>query len=256
MEQQPQGITAEKHQSMPDPITVTLASGEALWFQRFRGVVIEESKRSESSSVAGSSISSGPSGVIVDAFANTHHERTHSIWLRSDTGIEREIGLPSHDFSTRVGHDVSVSWGAREGLDSGHCVAAVNHTTGTVWKLSFTMQSCEPDVIESFLSVDKSLFWPRVLLVSLGLVVGSGVIAAVFSSLKDAVLLSFIMACGPAEIAALVWAVTRATREGVAKSKVVDSCIGALANSLREDAGHRSNQEISAQLLASASATR
>jgi len=32
---------------MPDPILITLDSGRALWFEYFRGKVIEQSKRSE-----------------------------------------------------------------------------------------------------------------------------------------------------------------------------------------------------------------
>jgi hypothetical protein len=239
---------------MSEPIVVALTGDESLWFERFRGVVVEESKRSEASLIGRTRAFAGPDGARVDTTLGTSHERTHSIWLRSEEGAEREIEIPSHAFSSRAGHDVSVAWGARVGVERGYYVAAVNHTTGATWQQ--TAANASSDELSALGAVNMDGFWSKVVVVSLGLIAVPGLLAGVMSSAKDAVLLAFVMACGPAEIIAGLGLFMGVIYKNAARATIVEARIEALANLMQEDGGKRSNAEISARLSGEFRTTR
>lgn len=125
---------------------IELEDGQKIWLATFTGQVMDSTKESETSIY--SEVESVATTVGSVPFTTVHSEvdRTHTLWLRNQEGREEEVLLPDHSFSTRVGHVVTVLWGAADGY-KGYYLGAVNHTTGGVWRkdLSFALTMARTD---------------------------------------------------------------------------------------------------------------
>lgn len=150
------------------------------------GTVVEESKRTETSMQQIATVSTNGYSTSGSSSSTTVHDRTHSLWLSKDDGKEMEVEIPSHGFSVRGGHRISVAWGGKDGSEHGPFVAAVNHATGATWKL-------DDAGMKQVVSFDNSV-WGMVALVSLAI--------ALLCGMAGSAAIGLVMLMGPAEIIA------------------------------------------------------
>jgi len=83
------------NESMPDVTTFELEEGQWLWFQRFRGEVMQQSKQTDTATRSEESFSIGAYRLSANARVSTHHHLSHQFWLRAGDSWEREVQLPS-----------------------------------------------------------------------------------------------------------------------------------------------------------------
>lgn len=211
---------------MSELITATMASGKELWFGSFRGTVLEQARLSETDVRSAASFRNGIGGSSASLETYSEQTRTHEIWLRSSDGKEREVELPTHGFSVRAGHEVTMFWGAAQGNDSGCYVAAVNHTTNTVWH--WPVGSDAPDdCIRAFKlkrsGMDFFLVWLGWTFVWFLAAILVGAISGFGAGLGGAASL-----CGPAEIGGYVVAAILAVRRCFADLRELEGIFAGL----------------------------
>lgn len=112
------------------PSNHPLSNGDVLWAQTFRGVVVASSETSETVvrqderlQKVGGSLVWTPGAIQSDVV------RTHKIWLQGSDGRERDIDLSAVPLALREGHDITIMWIGKQGVEAGLLAAAINHTT-------------------------------------------------------------------------------------------------------------------------------
>lgn len=224
----------------------TLAPGHVLSFNRFRGVVLEQSKATESSSYSETRVSANAYGASSSTVSATTNERSHTIWLRSEEGIEREIVLQTHAFGTRAGHEVSVSQGSLKEQTDGFYLAAVNHSTGGTWKNTLGRVGVATPLFSSLVKIEYMAIFVRVLLWSLPLAFIVGLLTVWNTgAVKDGIQMGILTMFGPCEIAAYILLRGSIYARLYANAGRVDQFIDRLSAALAEDKGRLSNTAIS-----------
>ena len=217
---------------MSNFFNVELARGQTPWFKVVSGQVIEELKRTETSIQQRATIATNPYGSSGSSSATTVHNRTHAVWLVLEDGTEIEVELPSHDFSVRAGHRVSVAWGGQEGSESGPYVAAVNHATGATWKT-------DDEGLKPVVSFDTSM-WGKVLVVSLAI--------GTLGGLAGGLAIGLGLMMGPAEVIAYFCVVAAKIPGQMRQHGVVSSAVDRLCAAMREDEGRLSDDVLAQRL--------
>jgi hypothetical protein len=232
---------------MAEPIRATLSDGQSLWFQRFTGVIVEDSKRTETEITSSTWATRTPNGSYAQTLVGSNLHRTHAIWLRSPEGQEREFSIPSHGFSARPSHDVTIVWGAAEGYGEGYHLLAINHTTSGVWSLP-VVEDPEPHLIKSFKLKNgwmTSLFhivaWTIVMLIAVRLL-------TILAGAREPGVWMGLALCGPAEIGGLIAAGVVLVRRGVRKMRRVAHCMDILAAEILSTGKSFGNDEIARRL--------
>ena len=220
---------------MSNAFKVELALGQSPWFKIVSGRVIEESKRTETSVQHSATVATNAYGSSGTSSATTFHDRTHSVWLVQDDGKEMEVELPSHDFSVRSGHGVSVAWGGKDGSERGPFVAAVNHATGATWTI-------DDAGLKPVVSFDTSL-WGQVFAVSLAI--------GMLGGLAGGAAIGLGLMMGPAEIIAWFCVVAAKVSGQLKQHRVVSLAVEQLCAAMREDEGRLSDGVIAQRLSAS-----
>ncbi len=221
--------------ALSNSFKVELAHGQSPWFKIASGKVIEESKRTETSIQHAAAVSTNAYGSSGSSSATTLHDRTHSVWLAMHDGMEMEVELPSHDFSVRAGHEVSVAWGGKDGSERGPFVAAVNHATGATWKI-------DGAGLKPVVNFDNSL-WGKVFVVSLAI--------GVLGGLAGGAGIGLGLLMGPAEIIAWFGVVIAKIPGQLKQHRVVSVAVEQLCAAMREDEGRLSDDAIAQRLSAS-----
>jgi hypothetical protein len=220
-------------------INVELGLGQSPWFKVVTGRVVEESKRTETSVQHRASAETNAYGSSSTSSATTFHDRTHSVWIVQNDGKEMEVELPSHDFSVRSGHSVSIAWAGKDGSQRGPAVAAVNHATGATWTI-------DDAGLKPVVSVDSSL-WSQVFVVSLAVAVLVGLVGGAPMGLG--------MMMGPAEIIGLFCVVAAKLPAEQKQHRVVSLAVVQLCAAMREDEGRLSADVVAQRLSASSAAS-
>ncbi len=224
---------------MSNAFHVELPLGQTPWFKVASGQVIEESKRTETSLRHSATIATNPYGSSGSSSAATVHNRTHAVWLALEDGTEMEVELPSHDFSVRAGHRVSVAWGGKEGSESGPYVAAVNHATGTMWK-------ADDEGLKPVVNFDTSM-WGKVLVVSLAI--------GVLGGLAGGLAIGLGLMMGPAEVIAYFGVVAAKIPAQMKQHLAVSLAVDQLLAAMQVDEGRLSDDEIAKRVSARNRAT-
>ena len=220
---------------MSNAFNVELPLGQTPWFKVASGRVIEESKRTETSLRHSATIATNPYGSSGSSSATSVHNRTHAVWLAMEDGKEMELELPSHDFSVRAGHRVSVAWGGKEGNESGPYVAAVNHTTGATWKV-------DDEGLKQVVSFDTSMLGKAfVVSLSIGLLGG----------LAGGVAIGLGLMMGPAEVIAYFCVVAAKIPGQMKQHGVVSAAVDRLCAAMQEGEGRLADDFLAQQVSAS-----
>ena len=219
---------------MSNAFHVELPLGQRPWFKVVSGQVIEQSKRTETSVQHSASIATNPYGSSGSSSATTVHNRTHAVWLALEDGTEMEVELPSHDFSVRAGHRVSVAWGGNEGSESGPYVAAVNHATGATWK-------ADDEGLKPVVSFDTSM-WGKVLVVSLAI--------GLLGGLAGGVAIGLGLLMGPAEVIAYFGVVAAKIPGQMKQHLAVSLAVDQLLAAMQVNEGRLSDDEIARRVSA------
>ena len=220
---------------MSNSFKVELGHGQSPWFEIVSGKVIEESKRSETSVHHTATVSTSVYGTSGSSSATTLHDRTHSVWLSLHDGMEMEVELPSHDFSVRTGHEVSVAWGGKDGSKRGPFVAAVNHATGGTW-------TTDGAGLKPVVNFDNSL-WGKVFVVSL--------VIGLLGGLAGGAAIGLGLMMGPAEIIAWFGVGIAKIPGQLKQHRVVSVAVEQLCAAMREDEGRMGTDAIAQRLSAS-----
>lgn len=220
---------------MSSAFNVGLARGQTPWFQVTCGQVIEESKRTESSLQHSATMATSAYGSSGTSSATTVHNRTHAVWLVKEDGKEIELQLPSHDFSVRVGHRVSVAWGGKQGSESGPYVAAVNHTTGATWKI-------DDAGLKEVVDFDTSALG-KVIVVSIGI--------GLLGGLAGGTAIGLGLMMGPAEFIAWICVVVAKIPGQMKQHGVVSAAVDRLCAAMLEDEGRLSDDVFVQRVTAS-----
>lgn len=217
---------------MSNAFNVELAQGQTPWFKVVSGQVIEDSKRTETSLQHSATIATNAYGSSGTSSVITVHNRTHAVWLVLEDGTEMELELPSHDFSVRAGHRVSVAWGGMEGSDSGPYVAAVNHTTGATWKI-------DDAGLKQVVNFDTSMLG-KVFVVSLAI--------GLLGGLAGGVAIGLGLMMGPAELIAYFCVVAAKIPGQMKQHGVVSLAVDRLCAALQEDDGRQSDAVLATRM--------
>jgi len=210
---------------LSNAFNVELPLGQRPWFQVVSGQVIEESKRTETSLQHSTTVATHAYGSSATSSATTVHNRTHTVWLVLEDGNEMELELPSHEFSVRAGHRVSVAWGGKEGSESGPYVAAVNHTTGVMWKI-------DDAGLKEVVDFDTS---------ALGKVFVVSLVIALLGGLAGGAAIGLGLMMGPAEFIAWICVVVAKIPGQMKQHGVVSTAVDRLCAALEEDKGRKSD---------------
>lgn len=228
-----------RRSELSNAFNVELALGQTPWFKVASGQVVEESKRTETSLQHSATIATNAYGSSGTTSATTVHNRTHAVWLAQEDGKEMELELPSHDFSVRAGHRVSVAWGGKEGSESGPYVAAVNHTTGATWKINDAG-------LKEVVNFDTSMLG-KVFVVSLAI--------GLLGGLAGGAAIGLGLMMGPAEIIAYFCVVAAKIPGQIKQHGVVSLAVDQLCVAMQEDEGRSTDNTIAQKLSAKKAGT-
>jgi len=224
-----------RRSDLSNAFNVELAQGQTPWFKVVSGQVIEDSKRSETSLHHSATIATNAYGSSGTSSATTVHNRTHAVWLVLEDGTEMEVELPSHDFSVRASHRISVAWGGKAGSELGPYVAAVNHSTGATWKI-------DGAGLQPVVSFDTSI-WGKVFVVSL--------VIGLLGALAGGAAIGLGLMMGPAEVIAWLCVAVAKIPGQVKQHGVVSLTVDRLCAAMLEDGGHLGDDVLSQTLSAS-----
>lgn len=114
------------------PTTIVLPGKRRIWIDVVRGVVIESSESSVAVVHQGRDQRQYVEGMPIVRPGRLHSKivSINKVWLRSADGKESAHDLSECPVDTRVGHQLSLVYGAAEGIDEGSVFGALNNDTG------------------------------------------------------------------------------------------------------------------------------
>ncbi|MFE8643790.1 MULTISPECIES: hypothetical protein [Burkholderiales] len=114
------------------PTTITLPGKRRIWLDVARGVVIDASETSVAVVHQDRDQRQYIGGTAIVRPGRLHSEivSINKVWLRSPDGKESAHDLSEFPVDSRVGHDMSLVYGAAEGIEEGSVFGALNNTTG------------------------------------------------------------------------------------------------------------------------------
>ncbi|WP_137860880.1 hypothetical protein [Variovorax sp. 3P27G3] len=170
------------------PTTITLPGKRRIWLDVARGVVIDASESSVSVVHQERDQRQYIGGTPVVRAGRLHSEvvSLSKVWLRAPDGKESAYDLSDFPVDVRVGHDMSLVYGAAEGIEEGSVFGALNNTTG---KFNFD-KSIHCDRLRAFgLYLPPGFYKKRM---KWGLIIGSGI--GVLCAISAGTDVSFIVA--------------------------------------------------------------
>lgn len=153
------------------PTTIVLPGKRRIWIDVVRGIVIDASESSVAVVHQGRDQRQYIGGTPIVRPGRLHSEvvSLSKIWLRAPDGKESAHDLSKFPVDTRVGHDVSLVYGAAEGIEEGSVFGVLNNTTG---KFNFD-KSIHADRLRLFgLYLPPGFYRERI---TWGLIIGTGI---------------------------------------------------------------------------------
>ena len=109
--------------------TKKLSNGQGFWVSTFTGQILSaENSTSTSIHQTAATVLSKDLVIPGTVYSKTHVNQ--EVWLRSNEGIEKQVGIGHIGLPIRPGHIITVAWGQTQPHDQGSYFAARNHTTG------------------------------------------------------------------------------------------------------------------------------
>lgn len=114
---------------MKTRISQTLSNKQEFWAATFTGEVIEANRQTHTHIHQTPGHSMGTRGYIPGTVYSTQ-STSDEVWLRDADGVEQRFELGAHAPAMRVGHKVTVLWGAASHVERGPYLGIYNHTSG------------------------------------------------------------------------------------------------------------------------------
>lgn len=170
------------------PTTIVLPGSRQIWLEVVQGVVIDASESPVSMVHQGRDQLQFVGDTAIARPGRVHSEMVsiHKVWLREADGHESAHDLTNFPVDVRVGHSLSLVFGAAEGVETGEFFGAMNATTG---KFAFD-QSIHCDRLRPFGLYVPQGFARKRMKWCLVIGVGVGVLWSLFNSLG----MSFVVA--------------------------------------------------------------
>lgn len=168
--------------------TIVLPGKRRIWLNVVRGVVIDASESSVAVVHQGRDQRQYVGGTPIVRPGRLHSEvvSINKVWLRAPDGKESAHDLSEFPVDTRVGHSMSLVYGAAEGIKEGAFFGAMNDTTG---KFNFD-ESIHCERLRPFgLYLPPRFYRTRM---KWGLVIGTGI--GVLCAISAGTDISFIVA--------------------------------------------------------------
>lgn len=114
------------------PTTIVLPGSRRIWLDVLTGVVIDASESSVAVVHQGRDQRQHIGGTAIVRPGRLHSEvvSIHKVWLRAADGKESAHDLSDFPVDARIGHSMSLVYGAAEGTEDGSFFGAMNNTTG------------------------------------------------------------------------------------------------------------------------------